>query len=109
MVQAGEVISDLPNVGETLHEDHSPIREKISPSYADITKKKLTDTTGSSDEDSIGQLSKKSSKKSQKEAREDEADRLKMQGSQSTIEISFGRSKRTQPIKGASTPSLSGK
>ena len=44
-----------------------------------------------------------------RKAQEEEADRLKMQGNQSTIEMSFGRSKRTRPPKGVITPSLSGK
>ena len=109
MVQAGEAISDLPSVGEPLQEDHSPIREKTSPSYADITKKKLDDNSCSSDDGSIKQLSKKVGRKSKKEARGDEAARLKMQGSQSTIEMSFGRSKRTRLPKGVINPSSSGK
>ena len=109
MVQAGEVISDLPSVGESMQEDHYLIRDNISPSYAAITKKKLVDSYGSSNEDCIEQLSKKAGRKSRKEAWQDAADRLKMRGNQSTIEISFGKSKRTRPIKGSSTPSFSGK
>ena len=110
MEQAGESISELPSVGESRQDDNpSPNRAKTPPSYAKITKKKLTDSSGSSDDDSIEQLSKKGGRKSRKEAREEEADKQKMQGSQSTIEMSFGRGKRTRPSKGVITPSLLGK
>ena len=110
MEQDGAVNSKLPSVGESLQEDHSsPNRAKSPPSYVEITKKKLTNISGSSNEDSIEQLSKKTGRKTQKEAREEEDDILKMQGSQSTIEMSFGRSKKTQPTKGFITPSLLGK
>ena len=67
------------------------------------------DSSSSSDEDSIEQISKKAGMKSRKDVREEEAERLKMQGNQSTIEMSLGRSKRTRPPKGVITPSLSGK
>ena len=109
MNQAGEVISDLPSVGETLQEVQSPIRENFSPSYADITKNKPADNSCSSDDGSIEQFSKKSGRNSKKEVRENEADRIKMQGNQSTIKMLFGRSKRNRPSKGVSTPSLLGK
>ena len=90
MEQAGAANSKLPSVGESLQEDHpSPNRAKTPP-YAEITKNKPTDSSGSSDEDSIEQLSKKASRKSRKEAREEEANRLTMHGSQSTIEMLFG-------------------
>ena len=82
----------------------SPIGVNSSPSYADITKKKMSDSSTSSDEDSTQQLSKKAGRKPKKEA-----ERLKMQGSQSTIEIPYGRSKRTRPPKGVITPSHLGK
>ena len=110
MEQGGSANSDLPIVGESLQEDHpSPNRAKSSPSYAEIAKKKPADSYGSFDEDSFEQLSKKVGRKSRKEAREEEDDRLKMQGSQSTIEILFGRSKKTRPHKGVINPSLSSK
>ena len=86
----------------------SPNGAKSSPSYAEIIKKKLGDSSRSSDEDSIKQLSKKAGKKSRKEAREEE-ERLKMQGNQSTIEMSLGRSKRTRPPNGVITPSSTSK
>ena len=91
---------------EFLHQNiPSPNGAKYSPSYVDIAKKKHIDSSGSSSDDSIDKLSKKARRKSKKEYREEEADRLKMQGSQSTIEMSYGRSKRTRPLKGSTTPS----
>ena len=79
------------------------------PSYAEIIKKKQGDNSGSFEEDSIEQITKHGGRKSRKEVREKEAKRLKMQGSQSTIEMSIGRSKRTRPPKGVLNPSFSGK
>ena len=100
------VCSKLPRFGEFLHQNlPSPNRAKSSPSYADITKKKPLEISGSFDEYSIEKLSKKIGSKSQKEAREEGAERLKMQGIQSTIEMSYGKRKRTIPIKGVITPS----
>ena len=97
---------DLPRVGEFLHQNLPSLNvTKYSPSYAKITKKKPLDSSRSSSENSIQKLSKKIGSKSQKEAREEGAERLKMQGSQSTIEMSYGRSKRTRPLKGAISPS----
>ena len=52
---------------------------------------------------------KKNGRKSRKEIREEEAERLKMQGSQRTIELSFGRSNRNRPQKGGATPCPLGK
>ena len=109
MSQVGEVISDLPSVGETLQEVLSPIKEKSSPSYAHINKKKSAYISCSSDDGSVEHFSKKGGRKSNKEVHEDEADRLKMQGIQSTIEKLFGRRTRNRPSKGVSTPSLPGK
>ena len=99
--------SKLPREGEPLQQ--SPNGAKASPSYFDITRKKQADISGSYDEESIEQLSKKVGKKSRKEAQEEEAERLNMQGKQSTIEMSLGRSKRTRPQKGVITPSHLGK
>ena len=79
MDQFGESNSELPSVGESLQQNHpSPNIAKSSPSYAEIIKKKPTDRSGSYDEDSIEQFSKKAGRKSQKEAREEEEKRLKM-------------------------------
>ena len=109
MEQVGVSNSELPREGEPLQQNHNSLNgAKDSPSYVDI-RKKQADILGSSDEDSIEQLSKKRGRKSQKEAREEEAERLNMQGSQSTIEMSLGRSKRTRPPKGVMTPSHLGK
>ena len=82
-----------------------PVGDSSPPSYADIARKKLAESSASSDENSIEQLSKKGGRKSTKELQEEEAERLKTQGSQSTIEMSYGRNKRTRPPKGAVTPS----
>ena len=101
---------EIPYADVNLHELHnSPIGLISSPSYAEILKKKLIDTCGSSEEDSIEQITKKVGRKSRKEVREEEAERLKMQGSHATIEISIGRSKQNRPPKGGTTPFFSGK
>ena len=84
----------------------SLIRTPISPSYVDAVKKKV-ESSGSSEDD--GKFSKKTGRKSRKEIREEEAERLKMQGSQDTIELSFGRSKRNRPPKGGATSYSLGK
>ena len=102
---SGVVSLELLREDEFLHPNlPSPIGAKSSPSYADMAKKKI-DISGSSSDDSIDKLSKKADRKSKKEDREEEAKRLNMQGSQSTIEMSYGRSKRTRPLKGATNPS----
>ena len=82
-----------------------PVGDCSPPSYADIARKKPAESSNSSDENSIEQLSKKGGRKSKKELREEEAERLKIQGSQSTIEMSYERNKRTRSPKGAVTPS----
>ena len=52
--QSGEAIPELPRIGESLQQNHSsPIGAKSSPSYAEITKNKSVDSSGSSNEDSI--------------------------------------------------------
>ena len=71
---------------EDCSQDLSPIRPPISPSYVDALKKKV-ESSGSSEDD--GKFAKKFGRKSRKEIREEEAERLKMQGSQPTIELSF--------------------
>ena len=86
-----------------------PIGDRSTPSYVDIARKKPVKRSDSSNENSIEQLSKKGGRKSKKEIREEEVERLKMQGSQSTIEMSYGRNKRTRPPKGVITPSNTGK
>ena len=47
-------------------------------------------------------------RKSKKEIREEEAERPKTQGSQATIEMSYGRNKRNMLPKGVITPSSLG-
>ena len=80
--------------------------EGHSPTYAEMAKKKKTiDNSGSSDEDPLGKSSKKG-RKSLKMVREEEVERLKMQGSQSTLEMSIGRNTRARPAKGGPTPSV---
>ena len=55
-------------------------------------------------------LSKKTvGRKSKKEIREEEAERLKTQGNHATIEMSYGRNKRNRLPKGVITPSSLGK
>ena len=78
----------------------SPIEVFSSPSYEEMIKKKPLETSGSSEEESFERPSKRAGRKSHKEAREEEAERQKMQGSQSTIEMSIGRNTRTRPPKG---------
>ena len=82
MEQYGTANLELPNVGATLQQNHPSLNgAKPSPSYAEIIKKKSVDSSGSSEKDSIEQISKKAGRKSRKEAREEEVERLKMQGS----------------------------
>ena len=83
---------------------HSPIRSSSPPSYADITRKKQHISFGSSEDDTFEQHSKKG-RKSKKEIREEEAERIKMQGSQTTLEMSYRRNKRIELPKGVNTPS----
>ena len=66
------------------------VESSSSPSYAEIARKKPIESYGSSDEDSIDQFSKKYGIKSKKEIQEEEAERLKTQRSQSTIEMYYG-------------------
>ena len=95
---------DIPTPSQSpcvpiLQKNHkSPPRLSSSPPYTEILKKKVVDSFGSSDEDSFEQSSKKSGRKSRKEIRGEEAKHLKMQGSQATIEMSLGRSKRNKPL-----------
>ena len=102
MDQVGPDFLSPKGVGEV---SPTPVGPSSSPSYAEIAQKKPIESSGSSDEESIDQFSKKSGRKSKKEIREEEAERLKTQGSQSTNEMSYGRNKRTRPPKGVITPS----
>ena len=62
------------------------------------------DTSSSSEEDSLERTSKKGCK-SLKKVREEEAECLKMQGSQATIDMSIARTTRGRPSKGGPNPS----
>jgi hypothetical protein len=75
-----------------------------NPSYAEITRKKQVDSSGSSEDETFERPSKRAGRKSRKELREEEAERLKVQGSQSTIEMSIGRNTRSRPTKGGPSP-----
>lgn len=44
-----------------------------------------------------------------REAREEEAERQKMQGNQATIEMSIGKNTRTRPSKGGAAPTFASK
>ena len=99
ILEEGEIQLSMVNIEEGIEPDPvkpreevctqvlSPIRPPISPSYDDVLKKKV-ESYGSSEDD--GKFTKKFGRKSRKEVREEEVERLKMQGSQPTIELSFG-------------------
>eukprot|EP00253_Pinus_taeda_P028376 PITA_28376 len=70
------------------------------PSYADITKKKVAKPFDSSKGEIYEKPSKRASRKPHKVVREEEAEHLKMQGSQCTIEMTIGRNSRARPSKG---------
>ena len=70
---------DLPIVGEHKNQNSpSPKVNHSSPSYVEVIMKKPLDSPGSSNHDSIEKLSKNAGRKSRKEAREEEDERLKM-------------------------------
>ena len=62
------------------------------------------DNFGSSKEKYLERSSKKG-RKSLKKVQEEEIERLKMQGSQATIEMSISRNTRARPSKGGPLPS----
>ena len=92
--------SQSPSVPIQKEIHNSPSRPSSSPSYAEILKKKVAESSGSSDEDTFEQSSKKTGRNSRKEIREEEVKCLKMKGSQATIEMALGKSKRNKPLKG---------
>ena len=104
---SGTSFSDPPLEGVSPHSP--PVDATSPPSYADIARKKNGASSSSSDDDSFEQFFKKIGRKSKKEIREEEAERLKTQGSQATIEIANGRNKRNRPPKGVISPSPLGK
>ena len=80
--------------------------EGHSPTYTEIAKeKKPLDNSGSSNEDPLERSSKKG-RKYHKMVREEEVERLKMQGNQPTIEMSISGNARAIPIKGGPLPSV---
>ena len=89
--------------GEEATQVEPTQRSPSSPSYADVTKKKPEESSGSSEDETFERPSKRASRKSRKELREEEAERLKVQGSQATIEMTMGRNTRPRPSKGGHT------
>jgi len=77
----------------------------LNPSYAEITRPKQTESAGSSEDETLERPTKRAGRKSRKELREEEAERLKVQGNQSTIEMSIGKNTRSRPPKGGPSPS----
>jgi hypothetical protein len=75
-----------------------------NPTYAEVTRKKSAESSDSSEEENFEQPTRKVGRKSRREARKEEAERLKIQGSQPTLEMSIGRNSRNRPPKGGSHP-----
>jgi hypothetical protein len=99
-----------PIVKDKSPEESSPLQVGSSggvpspPSYAEMTRKKSPEISGSSKDETFERPSKRAGRKSHREAREEEAERQKMQGIQPTIEMSIGRNTRNKPPKGGSAP-----
>ena len=70
-----------------------------------MEKKEPKDNSKSSEEESLETYSKKG-QKYLKKVREEEAERLEMQGSQATIEMSIERNTRARLVKGFPQPSV---
>ena len=77
-----------------------------SPSYADIARKKESESPSSSEDEILERPAKRAGRKSRREAREEEAERQKTQGSQPTIEMKIDINTRSRPPKcgGPTTP-----
>ena len=58
----------------------------------------------SSEDETFERPSKRAGMKSREELREEEAERLKVQGSQSTIEMSIDINTRSRPTEGGPSP-----
>ena len=71
-----------------------------------LTKKKPPESSNSSEDETFERPSKKVGRKSLTEAREEEAEKQKMQGSQATIEMSISRNTRARPSEGDPPPSV---
>jgi len=92
--------------GEEAPQVETAQQSPSSPSYADVIRKKLEESSGSLEDETFERPTKKAGRKSRKELREEEAQRLKVQGSQATIEMTMGRNTRPRPSKGGHTPFL---
>jgi len=94
---------DIPQTNKEGGGTASPIVSQGSPSipsYADIIKKKLVAPSNSYEDEIYERPSKRVGRKPHKVVREEEVERLKMQGKQSTIEMSIGRNTRARASKG---------
>eukprot|EP00253_Pinus_taeda_P004488 PITA_04488 len=69
-----------------------------NPTYAEVTKKKAVESSESSEEEFFERPLKRAGRKSHKEKREEEAERLKTQGSESTIEMTIKRNSRPRGL-----------
>ena len=74
-----------------------------------MIRKKSLEISGSSEDETFERPSKRARRKSHKEAREEEAERQKMQRIQPMIEMSIGRNTRTRPPKGGPVPPAASK
>ena len=61
-----------------------------NPSYAEVTRNKEVVSSESSEDETFERPYKRAGRKSRKEKREEDAERLITQGSQATIEMSIG-------------------
>jgi hypothetical protein len=102
--QPNSTIEDK-NMDETAHlQAESPRGASNPPTYIEMTRKKTPEISGSSDDETFERPSKRDGRKTHREAREAEAERQKMQGNQSMIEMSIGRNTRARPPKGGPAP-----
>ena len=105
--------SDSPSPKETFSSPpSSPHPQKdlnSSPSYVDMTKRKPPELSISSEDILFERSSKKQGRKSNKEIREEEAEKQKMQGSQATIESSINKGTRNRNNRAGSSGQAGGK
>lgn len=97
--QANPSLIKEGNEGASTTQNDFPGRGSLPSSYVDMIINKPLELTGSLEEDTFERPSKRAGRKSLKEAREEEAERQKMQGSQSTLEMSISRNTRAWPPK----------
>jgi len=81
----------------------------LSPTYADMTKKRPPDLAQSSEELPFEKSTKKQGRKSNKEIREDEAEKQKMQGSQATLDMTLFKGGQTRNNQRGSLIPITGK